>query len=62
MIPEEKCKELYNKFIKCYGRIDSDAAEECLAIAVDEIISLFDVNDIRHHYWKEVRKNIYGKL
>lgn len=59
MTPEEKCKELYKRFLNSYGKIDSDAAQECLDIAIDEIISLFDIDDIRHHYWKEVKRNIY---
>jgi len=59
MIPEEKAKYLLNKFLSSYGRIDSDAAQECLTIAVDEIMSLFDIDDVRYHYWKEVKRNIY---
>jgi hypothetical protein len=69
MTPEEKAKELFEKFLsptKVYhehlGWVNYlDSAKECALIAVDEIINSVDdehVSDIFNDYWKEVKQEI----
>ncbi len=71
MIPQEKAKELFNKFCFIMPDINDDgsaaveASKQCALIAVDEIImcdAIFHANNKEtideRNYWLRVRKAI----
>jgi hypothetical protein len=67
MTPQEKAKELYNKFLRyvpAEEEFEHEYAKQCALIAVDEIISniepsvSMDVISARIKYWEQVKKEI----
>ena len=55
MIPQEKAKELVNKYLQVYdGRLP--IAKQCALIAIDEILKA--VEGKYDDYWKEVKQEI----
>jgi len=67
MIPQEKAKELLNKYwiyLRANLLYDEEAkedAKQCALIAVDEIINSVDnehVSDIFNDYWIDVKEEI----
>jgi len=68
MIPQEKAKELYNKFLRyvpAEEEFEHEYAKQCALIAVDEILSLNKIASLRHdevymelEYWLEVKQEI----
>ena len=66
MTPKEKAKELINEFIEVVteGNFPSVKAKECALIAVNEILSFINKNDIDVWnrdiltYWQEVKQEI----
>ncbi len=58
MIPQEKAKELVNKYLQVYdGRLP--IAKQCALIAVDEIIKDKKIfNQISVEYWQDVAQQI----
>jgi hypothetical protein len=58
MIPQEKAKELVNKYLQVYdGRLP--IAKQCALIAVDEIIKDKKIfNQISVDYWQDVAQQI----
>lgn len=61
MTPQERAKDLYDKFYPY--QYDADAAKQCALIAVDEIlIELSEWGEvwmkIRINYWQEVKTEI----
>ena len=62
MIPQEKAKELIEKYYNV-GDQEFDYSKEFALIAVDEILNALantDVNKFQFgwHYWKEVKQEI----
>jgi len=66
MTPQEKAKQLYNKFnphclVKNFYGDDVEVAstKQCALIAVDEILNVgfMDTNDL-YDYWQEVKQEI----
>jgi hypothetical protein len=65
MNPEEKAKELYNRFhselpsFSDEGQLEHKLAKQCSLIAVDEMTNeLGSLGHIQVRYWQEVRKEI----
>ncbi len=68
MSPEEKVKDLYDKYEKMYPLYSTKAGEnfhksdiiKCTLIVIDELIkeTSFEVPNIRQSYWQEVKKEI----
>lgn len=73
MTPQDKAKELYNKFLNpsgntyLYGMLEHESAKECALIAVDELIKSHLLLTTTHEskpsircktYWQEVKKEI----
>ncbi len=60
MTPQEKAKELVDKFINDVGVISTRRAKQCAIIAVDEILSnksiIKTIWDIE--FWQEVKSEI----
>lgn len=59
MTPQEKAKELVNKYLQIYdGRVPQ--AKQCALIAVDEIQEAIRyLDDDSEDYWFEVKQEIY---
>ena len=66
MTPQERADELYRKYDdllnKDFGNpiVFDNQLKQCALIAVDELIyeTQFEVPNIRHRYWIEVKKEI----
>jgi hypothetical protein len=64
MTPQEKAKELVNKFQSQIfyhvtdNKIDIEESKACALIAVDEIINEFYTHPVAKIYWQEVKKEI----
>ncbi len=63
MTPQEKAKELVDKYWKYSTYAIQDSAIKCALIAVDEIIKvcneeISNCSDMTYFYWQEVKQAI----
>jgi len=59
MTPRLKAKELYEKFIfPCWECDEFDKAKQCALIAVDEILSIKNLEYEDYIYYQEVKQEI----
>ncbi len=63
MTPQEKAKEIYNKFLNAQTAfVTHEHAKQCALIAVDEIIGLMYAGgsspEFTNYYWQQVKEEI----